>query len=441
MRHSAVLMVSNYMTRYFGERPIRFYCLAVMLFAATILVTAFATERRGRTVFGSNLGADFVQFYVAGVIFNNYSGERLYDLELQQQIFKEMFPDEPDAASLPFFYPPYFALPSSLIARLPYRWAFATFLLIVLVLYLAALHLLRGALEYIPADNWLTIVLLAVAFMPFIFEAWMGGQVSAWGFLAFALVFRFEKLGRPLVAGLALAICSYKPTLLVLAIPMLLITRRGTMLLGFSLGGLAIAMVSTALYGLQTYLAYLGMLFGYGRAIAIKTIGLRLWKYIDVNSQLKLMGGSLYVIRLITIVVLAVAVLWFLLCIARRVRRVAIYEWDLMWGVTLTWTLLLNAYVPIYDSILVIPAVLLSLNFLARQKPFDSLLTSSYRALLALIHLVPWLTQSVARTVGVQPYSLVLVGLGLHQLRILRTSSARLESHITTSRGEGAPTY
>lgn len=434
-------MLTRYIERYLREGPIRFYCLVAILFAVTILVTAFVTERRGRTVFGSNLGADFVQFYVAGVIFNTYSAERLYDLELQQQIFREMFPDEPDAASLPFFYPPYFALPSSLIARLPYPWAFASFLLLTLGLYLAGLHILRGALEHIPTDKWLTVVLLAVAFMPFLFEAWMGGQVSVWGFLAFALVFRFEKLGRPLAAGLALAICTYKPTLLVLAIPMLIITRRGTTLLGFSLGGLAIALATSALFGLRIYLEYLGLLLGYGRAIASKTIGLRLWKYIDLNSQLKLMGGNLYVVRLVTIVVLAGAVLWVLLCIWRRVRRTGVYQWDLIWGVTLTWTLLLNTYVPIYDSILVIPGVLLTLNFLARTKPFDSLLTASYRSLFAVIHLVPWFTQLVARTAGVQPYSLVLVALGIHQLKILRTSSTRLEPHFSAPGDHGGPTY
>jgi len=44
------------------------------------------------------------------------------------------------------------------------------------------------------------------------------------GFFALALAFREEVRKRPFVSGLALSICLYKPTLLLLFLPMLLIT-------------------------------------------------------------------------------------------------------------------------------------------------------------------------------------------------------------------------
>src|SRR4029079_17582921 len=54
-------------------------CLgAVLVFAVVLLAVGIATEDQGKTKFGPTLGADFVEFYVAGDALNHDSSS-LYD--------------------------------------------------------------------------------------------------------------------------------------------------------------------------------------------------------------------------------------------------------------------------------------------------------------------------------------------------------------------------
>lgn len=415
-------MFKDYLGRYLRTGPIRFYCLTVLACAVVLLVVALTTQTRGRTIFGSNLGADFAQFYIAGTILNQYSTARLYDFALQQHLYHEMFPDEPADSQLPYFYPPYFAFPFAVLSRLPYSAAFLVWLLISLLLYLAGLVLLSRTLEFIPIGVLRTVWLLALAFMPFLFECWLGGQVSVWAFFALALVLRCERLGSHFLSGLALALCSYKPTLLFLVGPMLVVTRRWKTLLGFAIGGLSLAIASILILGWRPNLDYVDAIVAYARAVGSGEVWLRLWKYIDLNSNLRLLVGYDSLRWLLTLAVMGTG-LALLGRVAWQLWRSRGHEWDLTWALTLTWTLVLNIYMPIYDTILVVPSVLLTTNALSRRsKDFGTIWTPAFQVLLGLIHLVPWFTQAIARTTGFQSYTVVLATLGLFQLTLVRSS-------------------
>src|SRR6266498_2024339 len=110
-------------------------CTLVLAVNIIVLAVSFATSNRGKTSFGPFLGADFGAFYVGGKIFNEYSPDQIYDIALHEQVYKEIFPDVPLDSHLAYANAPFFILPFTLLAHLPYAWAYLVWLLISLGLY------------------------------------------------------------------------------------------------------------------------------------------------------------------------------------------------------------------------------------------------------------------------------------------------------------------
>jgi hypothetical protein len=108
--------------------------------------------------------------------------------------------------------------------------------------------MLERILKFSIEHRWL-VVLLAVSFEPFLFECWIGGQLSAVAFFSYALCYYFLKKDKPLLAGVVLGICFYKPTLLLLMVPMLLAGRQWLMLAGMTLTGLFYLTLSLLMVG------------------------------------------------------------------------------------------------------------------------------------------------------------------------------------------------
>ncbi len=91
-------------------------------------------------------------------------------------------------------------------------------------------------------------------------------------------------------------------------------------------------------------------------------------------------------------------------------------QW-LAWAATLTWTLLLNIYVPIYDSVLAVIAVILTLGALRELKWRAA---NEWIVLLAVVTLaVSWKTVSFAEHHHIQLLSIMLFVLGIAQLWLL----------------------
>lgn len=205
---------------------VRFICLLVLTVYAVVMAVSFATSVRGRTIFGPPLGADFGAYYVAGQIFNTHQPERIYDNELHHQLYQEQFPSAPVDEQLPYVNAPFFILPFVILARLPYPVAYMLWVILSLTLYVAGFSLICRTLEGFPAHARYLALLLALSFMPFLVEGLAGGQTSAVGFFCLALAINQERARHYIVSGLFLSLCAYKPTLLFLIVPMLLITRR-----------------------------------------------------------------------------------------------------------------------------------------------------------------------------------------------------------------------
>ncbi len=189
----------------------------------------------GRTFLGRPLGGDFVEFYTIGKILNNYAPARIYDLELAIGLQHSALPSMPQTQMLVFGQAPFIASLFRPFALLPYAWAYIAWLGFSAGLYMAGLALLFRTLR-LSAEDRKTGFLLALSSTPFLFETWIGGQMSVVVFFIWVLFFWCLENNRRFLAGFVLALCLFKPTLVALPALMLLVGRRWRVVFGLRVG-------------------------------------------------------------------------------------------------------------------------------------------------------------------------------------------------------------
>jgi hypothetical protein len=363
------------------------------------------------------LNSDFVYLYGVGQIARDYSPSRIYDPSLQQHIFLSIQPPR-DGVYGPSPYPPFVAMFFAPFTYLSFEAAYLLWLGVSLALYLIGIG--ATAATVFPDERLKMSLLLcfALAFYPFIFGTLLNGQLATVAVCAAGLAIYQEGLGNLFRSGLALALLSYKPTLLLLLIPMLLLTRRFKTLLGFATGAGILVMAATAFAGVKIWPVYARLLHYFGQVAGVSgTSHLQLWKYLDLSSFLSSAIGSrsgVEMALLICVIGVSAAILAAVLWKSAACGRPA--QW-LAWAATLTWTLLLNVYVPIYDSVLVAIAVALMLGAL---RDLGWTRAASWITFLAIIiFAISWETESFAEAHGVQLLTVSLAILGAVQLLFL----------------------
>ena len=362
--------------------------------------------------------ADFTGFYSLGRILNEYSAHDLYDYDLQKRICQEVHPRKGEYGPLP--HPPFVGLFFRPFALLPYWVAYALWVAVSLGLYGLGLHLIIA--RFFPQEGLARSLIFALAYsyFPFIANTAANGQLAAVGFCALALALREEDLRHDLRSGLALSLCLYKPTILLLIVPMLMVNRRFKALAGFALGTLALVLVTAAFEGFAVWPQFLHALRSFGdSSVGVgRSSILPLAKYVDLTSfSSNLHGGrSPFGIT----VFLCCALLAFAVLIRFWVADRACgprYRAPL-WAATLTWTLLLNVYVPVYDSILVVLSVLMTARTL--RELGRPALQRWFIVTWVLILLCSWISVPLSRGTGIQCMTVLFASLGILQFACLR---------------------
>ena len=352
---------------------------------------------------------DFVYFYSIGHILNHYSPERLYDFSLQKEIFNRILPAT-DGEYGPSPYPPYVALLFRPLALLPFWIACLIWMALSLAMYLTGLLLLVR--RFFAGDPLRQSILFcfALSLWTFLGRTLMNGQLSAIGFLAVAVAICFEEAGRPYLSGLALAVCAYKPTLLLLIVPMLLVTRRLKTLFGLLAAGVALASVTTLLEGPRVWGAYVRLSTQFPHFPFLAS------DHVDIPSFARLIAHGSAPVEWLTLglafpVGLILARIWWL-----DARSAIPLPAQLLWGTTLTWTLLLNVYVPLYDTVLAAISIILTARVLSQY---------SHRVFVAICISVvasSYVSRLVAEATGIQLMTVSLAALGTLQMALcLRT--------------------
>lgn len=363
---------------------------------------------------------DFVYFYGDGRIANEYPPLRLYDYNLQLKTFDEI---DPARGSLygPSPYPPFVALFFGLLARLPYRPAYILWFLISLTLYIAGIgSVIREAFANDRIRSSLALC-FALAFPPFIVNTLVSGQLSSVAACSIGICIANER-SKPFWSGLALSLLVYKPTLLLVVLPVLLLRRRVRPMLGFAAGTLVLLLVTTAVDGVRIWPRYASFLEFFHRISQMKGM-LKRWEFVDLTSfaSLSLQGdskwGHLFLLAALTSIAAWLGLLvWRTASASRPVCH-------LVWAATLTWTLLLNIYVPMYDSVLVVTSVVLTIGALREVRAHAA---GRWIMLLGMaIFVVSWKSEEIAKAHGVQWLTVLFLMLGFSQLLLLSRALRR----------------
>lgn len=366
---------------------------------------------QGRTFMGRPLGSDFVEFYTIGKILNTAPPARIYDLELAVRMQHQALPTMSETQMLVFGQAPYIGWLFRPFALLPYAWAYVAWLGFSAALYVAGLAILFRAVGLSREDRT-TGYLLALSWAPFLFETWIGGQMAVVVLFVWALFLYFLENHREFLAGLALSLCLFKPTLVVLPATMLLFGRKWRAAAGLAAGATALAAISLASVGKTGCLAWAATLAFNAQTAGAPGDAWHRSKYVDLSAFVHLLFGSsqtvtaglLLLAGLGTVAVLGRAWWWA----EGRARNE-------LWAATLCFTLVVNAYAPIYDTVLAVAAVAL----LAAKRPERTGKDREAFAIwLLLLYMVPWVTQAFAEFVHLQLMTLVLIGVGGWALRV-----------------------
>lgn len=361
---------------------------------------------------------EFVYFYGMGRVFNQYPAEKVYDFEVETRVFSEIHPLK-DTAYGAVPYAPFIGVLFRPLARLPYFSAYLLWLAISLSLYLAGLALATA--RFFPSDplRRSLIFCLALVFYPFIGWTLPGGGLSTIGFFSMAVALREEDLARPFRSGLALSICTYKPSLALLFVLMLLVARRGRTLFGLAVGVGALALFGTIVEGVRVWPGYIRLLLTYTTSSGgAQTHPFKqVWKYVDLASFSSLFPGGRSWAGQAIFIGFACWAAFRLVQIWWKSAGAPKPAGTMIWAATLTWTLILNTYIPIYDSILVV------LSAIATAAVVRGISEKYYRwftVLWVLILGCSWITVSVAESKGVQILTPLLAALGAVQLAAAR---------------------
>ena len=418
--------VAAYLVRYLDPQFIRFVSVMVLVGGLVFLTLANRTIEGGRNAFGWNAGADYSCFYVAGSLLNNYPAEQLYNFDLQSELYHALLPSVPETEELPFVNPPFFALLFRPLSLLPYLTSYLIWIALSTLFYVAGFVLLRRTLGSLPAASSTNALLLALSFFPFVLECAIGGNSSAFGFFFLALALYYERCNKHTASGIALSLCFYKPTLLLLILPMLLVGRRFQTLFGVVVGGIALAGVSILTVGWDSSVGYVQTLLNLSQMTAGAEEVFRTWKYVDLLSFSRLLLGPESSLTWVLAAVAALVVIpilirtWWTIDDGGEERR------DLIWASTIAWTLVLNLHVGIYDSILVVASLLLIAGVLYRRATDPStVVVGPFRWLLVLVYLTPLFSQHIARWIGFQPFTLILAAAAAYPLYLLAGYSSR----------------
>ncbi|MGD0938738.1 MAG: glycosyltransferase family 87 protein [Terracidiphilus sp.] len=368
------------------------------------------------TVFPS----DFIYFYGIGTIAKGYPLTRLYDYALQMRTFSEIYPFPYHVGVYgPCPYPPFVALFFSLFARVPAVQAFFLWAFVSLVLYVSGI---AAALKAsFPADRLHVSLIfsLALIFWPFLHNTFGNGQISTIAVFSIGLAFMHERRSRQFTSGLALSILVYKPTLLLLLFPMLIVTRRFRTIGGFMSGATFLVFTATAFGGVEIWPAYMRFLRFFGRYVGFKEQSLHdLSLYVDFKSFIQAVCGGwsraelvFFVLTIITMAILLTTTIW------KSAKSEAEVQ-CLVWATMLTWTLLLNVYVPIYDSILFPVAAVMTVGALRSLEWKEAAGWMTF--LTVLIVLASWELEKLSQVKGIQFLPILLAIYGSGQLYLLR---------------------
>jgi len=372
---------------------------------------------------------EFMAFYTVGRMLNE-SSSQLYEPASFLKEYDKLFPRDAGGAPL-YAHAPFEALIFQPFARLPFKSALVAWQAVSVAFVCAGFTLVWLSGESLPRSLLPLALLLAISSQPVSVSLIFNGQVSALLFLWIALAIWFQRQGWEYGSGVALSLCLSKPTLLILLLPMLGVGRRWRTLLGFLCGTALVGAVSLMVVGWRGCIDYVLTLLKFGRVATTASEGVFSPPslYVDLNSFVRMLTGWSGALPLLLLAAVGACVVPWLVSLWRHGPEGWTTSLRLTWACTITWTMLLNVYVPRYDT----PIVMLGILVMV-----DALLTTGQgrlplllQSLFGLLYVVPWIPVVPISGVAVlQPYTVILLALGTYQVWLAMSLTKRSEPRV-----------
>ena len=387
--------------------------------AAAVILGLIARNEIASLRSGERHPEEFMAFYTVGHMLNESSAQ-LYDSAAFLKEYDALFPRVAGGDPL-YGHAPFEALVFRPFARLSFESAVVAWQAMSLAFICAGFSLVWLSGEALPRSLLPLALLLAISFQPTSVSLIFNGQVSGLVFLWIALAIWLQRDGREYGSGAALALCLAKPTLLILLLPMLGVGRRWRTLVGFLVGAVAVGALSVAVVGWRGCIDYVLTLLRFGR---VATAGDGMFSppslYVDLNSFIRMLTGWPGVLPLVLLTPLGAVIAPWLVSIWRNVPAGRTTPWQFTWACTITWTMLLNVYVPRYDTPIIMLGILPMVDALLAMG--QGRLSVSLQVLFGLLYVVPWIpTVPIAGSAVFQPYTVILAALGTYQLWLARS--------------------
>lgn len=207
-------------------------------------------------------GADFIAFYSAGRVAQEFGFARVYEANLQQAVQeKEVGFQLAQGQVLLYNHLPFLLPILRAITNENYVHSFHVWVILLISIYLISLIVLSKFLQSSGTEKTVTwlVALSAFLFLPLFFSL-MNGQDTAFVFLGAALWLYGLASGNERIAGLGLSLTTVRPHLsLAFAIPMLVSHRR--IFFAYALGSSILAFLSVLLIGWEGTRQFIDFLF------------------------------------------------------------------------------------------------------------------------------------------------------------------------------------
>jgi hypothetical protein len=315
---------------------------AILLFGAALWTSRSANVEK----------TDFSLTYVGAKLVHDGLGRELYDLTLQQRMRNSLFQHP---VPLFFEHPPWEAVLLSPLASLGFHSAYLIWASTNVAIWLILMFWLRTYLPW-PRDS-LAYICLWLLFAP-LWVALYQGQSSFWVLLAYALCFVLLRKDRDFSGGLALGLGLVKFQFVVPFALIFLFRGKWRFLTGFLASAFILVIVSAVGVGWKGITDYEHFLVAigsnpqnvsYGSGVDMPTIHGFVYALIG-----KLLSGTQ--LNLIVAVISLALLAWVAFTWGRSDKTTS---FDLMFGATVTSSLLSGSHMFTHDFSPLIPAMLL----------------------------------------------------------------------------------
>jgi hypothetical protein len=265
---------SNWLTR---ER-VRAYAVIVLAVEVVALLLLAARTYDLILPIDPPTSLDFMSFYAAGDLTDHGTPALAYNEAAHEHAEKQIYGD-PRIPYFGFYYPPVYELLCAVLATVPFT---ASYLLFILITGAAYFWVLRGTVRD-------PVLIAAVAAFPAAFLTVALGQNS---FLTTALMGGALLLldRRPALAGVLFGAMCYKPHFLLLVPVALIAGRYWITILTAAVTGIALTLLSLAVFGWHTWYAFLATTLLTQSVFETGRVGF--YHLVSVFGAVRLVGGG-----------------------------------------------------------------------------------------------------------------------------------------------------